>query len=332
MIEDFPLRNKAPTAMDHGPDSKSHFNARHLFTAVKLVLLALVLWFVGQELLNQFGRLDISDIDFHAGFLVASLLASMAAVLLFIPLYSAIQRSIDCQVGYFPAILVGLVSPLGKYLPGKVASVAGALMFYRSFGVGIAQGTAILYLASAAGFAALALILGPYLYLGGLDTQSIPFYWVILCVWLGSVILAVPQIFIWCANLAMRLVGRPPVFIAFRLSHYLKAVAWAVGQGLLIGSAFWLIARGLAPLGVEVWYLMLASLMAAAAIGLVAFFAPAGIGVREGLLLTFLAGVLTGPVLAVAVVVLRLVQMLSEVILALAALAIWQWHKARNSP
>jgi uncharacterized membrane protein YbhN (UPF0104 family) len=61
----------------------------------------------------------------------------------------------------------------------------------------------------------------------------------------------------------------------------------------------------------------MASLQVAGIIGFFAFFAPAGIGVREGLLLALLHGTIPDPALALAVVLLRANQILVEVTLAL---------------
>jgi hypothetical protein len=92
-----------------------------------------------------------------------------------------------------------------------------------------------------------------------------------------------------------------------------------------MGSAFWLVARALAPVAGGDWYLFMASLQVAGIVGFFAFFAPAGIGVREGLLLALLHGAMPDPALALAVVLLRANQILVESVLALLGWVVWRW-------
>ena len=106
----------------------------------------------------------------------------------------------------------------------------------------------------------------------------------------GGLVLAFPRFFVALVNRIMELTGRSPLELPMHYRAYLRGVAWTAGQCLLMGSAFWLVARSVAPVAGGDWYLFTVSLLVAGIVGFFAFFAPAGIGVREGLLLALLHG------------------------------------------
>jgi len=90
-----------------------------------------------------------------------------------------------------------------------------------------------------------------------------------------------------------------------------------VGLWVLFGLAFFLFARRLTPLG-WIRYLPVTGVYALAwVIGMVSVFAPAGIGVREGVLSILLAQYLPEPTAIVAALLSRLWITLAELVCAL---------------
>ncbi len=98
----------------------------------------------------------------------------------------------------------------------------------------------------------------------------------------------------------------------------LKAAALFTGGYLLtnfiLSVSFVLIVLSLSDIAMGDFPLLAGGYSLAAVLGILAFFAPAGLGVREGVLAGFLTPVVGGPVAATLVILFRLVATLADVI------------------
>ena len=293
--------------------------------ALKLALFLAVLVYVGRELAARLAALPaIATVVAYPRLLAGAALATAASVL-YVPIYGQMQRALAVRPPPLAPSVVALVSPVGKYLPGKVGSLLGAIWIYRRFGVSAGTATGITLLTAAANFAAVSLLLLPFIVSGAFQRYDSPWLaWLFPGVWVGGLVLAFPRIFANLLNRVARLAGRPAVALVPRTAPYLSGVAWSGFQLVLMGGAFWFVARSVSPVAVADWYLFTVSLMAAGMLGFFAFFAPAGIGVREGLLLLLLHGAVGDSELALAVILLRVNQVLIEVLLALLGLILWR--------
>ena len=91
---------------------------------------------------------------------------------------------------------------------------------------------------------------------------------------------------------------------------------------LLYGLAFWLLAQGMIPNDVPDLPVAVGSFAAGYIVGLLALFAPGGLGVREGVLVVLLAPAIgAGPALVLSIGS-RILMSVTEVLAALAGLAI----------
>jgi len=128
-----------------------------------------------------------------------------------------------------------------------------------------------------------------------------------------------PAIFGRMFNGGLRLLKRPPLQIDLTYRQVLGFVGLYVGLWFLFGLAFFLFARSLTPLG-RIRYLPVTGVYALAwVIGMVSVFAPAGIGVREGVLSVLLAQYLPEPTAIVVALLSRLWVTLAELVCALVA-------------
>jgi len=114
---------------------------------VKAALLAVVLWYVGGALYRGIREVHWDTVDIRWAWVGLSIPFIAASILVL----SLAQREIYARFGQPLTISqsVGLyaVPQLGKYLPGKVMTIAGHVGIARSFGVPIAvSGSAVLLL------------------------------------------------------------------------------------------------------------------------------------------------------------------------------------------
>jgi uncharacterized membrane protein YbhN (UPF0104 family) len=117
-----------------------------------------------------------------------------------------------------------------------------------------------------------------------------------------------PPVFGRVANLGLRVLRRSPLTSTPGVDLLLRAVGTGVVAGLAGGISFWLILRSLDPTAVK-WEFaapVIGLYYASGLVGLLAVFAPAGIGVREGVLFVGLSTVLPTPVVITGAILMRL--------------------------
>ena len=87
-------------------------------------------------------------------------------------------------------------------------------------------------------------------------------------------------------------------------------------SGMLHGLALFLLLRVFSPMGFDLYPLVTAAYYMAAMVGVFAFFAPGGLGVREGVLFLLLSFFSDSQSVVVAAAIMRLLTLLSELLLA----------------
>ena len=217
------------------------------------------------------------------------------------------------RLGLASAASMVLIANLGRYVPGKVWQLAGLAVLARRAGrAGSAAGAAAvagqgLNLAGAAlvgGWAAAGL-LSTRAPVGPNGALGLPSAWTLLAV--AAAVAA--------AAWAFARYG-PPVPKGL---NWRRALRWFPGYAanwLVMGAAFYCLGQGT---GLAVPYWVGASAFAGAYfLGYVSWFAPAGLGVREGFLVAFLSPLL-GPENSIALAALQRVWITATEVLGAAA-------------
>lgn len=257
---------------------------RRLWLGLQVLLAGVVVWTVWTTIAKnwtEFRALSVS-VTLSPGWLALSVLAILLSYAFSVEAWRRILAGWNQHVPFLRATRIWLVANLGRYVPGKVWSVAGLIVLAQRAGVApwaagasavaiqaVAVGTAVALVAAATPGAASPL---------GLAAAAL-------------VAVATIAVLAWdrAVNLVARLIGG-----GTRLQPLpVTAVAWSSGLGVLAwlahGVAFWMLARGLGLPG------SLSIVKAAGVfplgyiVGLLALFAPGGLGVREVVLIGLLA-------------------------------------------
>ena len=219
-----------------------------------------------------------------------------------------------------------MIASLGRYLPGKIWSIVGMAALARGKGVSVAVSANSAVVMQGVGLMAAGLIgLGAF----ARGPDPLPRWGMAgtaLAIATLLVLVAVPGLFRRGVDLWFRVSrAEPPGSLTASavLGWLLQlTVAW-----IAVGASFWLFA---VSLGVELSPVQAGSAFAAAYVaGYLMLFAPAGIGVREGFLVAFLApsiGVGAATVLAIAA---RLWMTAAEVV---PAGILWMFYERSHSP
>jgi glycosyltransferase 2 family protein len=290
---------------------------RHLLgllrIAVALVILAAVGWAVARNWTAV--SADLARVDPSA--LVAALVLALVGPVLTMLGWRVLMADLGSPLHVAPSAGIFFVGQLGKYLPGSVWSVlAQAEMGARldvprrrsgvvglvSIGLGVLTGLLV-------GLPALSLLLG--------SSRSGSAWWLLLALPL-VVVACWPRALNLLVGIGLRLLRREPLEHELSGRAVLVTVLLFVASWLAFGLQTWILARSVGGT-VGTGSLALATLSGyalAATIGQLAVIAPAGVGVRESLLV-FLLGSSMSSSAALAVVLLsRFAVTLGDVLLA----------------
>lgn len=267
-------------------------SARGVWWRVAQIALALVVVGIAvRKLATNWTELRAQDIVWSVRplALVASVLIVWSAYALLIEAWRRVVVSMQQRLAYGDAARICMVSNLGKYIPGKVWAIAGNAVLAQRAGVEphAAVAAAILNQALAIGSGVILVsVLSPAA-LGAYGNG-----YVVATLVLGAV--AIIAVLTLTSSRALRLLQRVlpgsipqlvPVSLGVMLgSLAVNALAWA-GYGI----AFLVLARGLTPDASLGWSQATTVFTISYLVGLVALFAPGGVGVRESAFTLLLA-------------------------------------------
>ena len=297
-------------AIDPAPRTKS-LTMRLLTWTICLVVLAFVAW----ALVRQFRQVPWAEVQWRA-LPAAAAIACIAGV-------SAMQLlarwTLLIAYGYPLRWRVQLaaawVPQLGKYVPGGIASIGGAVYLLRRHGVPAAVGLSVAVLLDALAVMAGLIVSMPLLLWEPVRTRM-PMAWLAAIVLMvAGLVILYPPVFIAMLNFALQRLRRQPITHKPALAKFLWPVLASFGQWLLAGLGLWFMTAAVTDVTLSLIPLFVASAALAMTVSYLTPFAPGGIGIREGLYLLTLGPVI-GPRVAIVVVAMRIVQTIMEVVLA----------------
>ncbi|WP_198156493.1 lysylphosphatidylglycerol synthase domain-containing protein [Thermobifida cellulosilytica] len=220
------------------------------------------------------------------------------------------------------AARVMFVGQLGKYLPGSVWAFVAQVELARDRAVPRRRGAAATVLAIAVTLTVNLLVAAVLLPLSAPEAAR-RWWWVWAAVPLLAAVLH-PRVVTWLLHRAGRLVGRLRAGSGPELDRLdgrgmAAAVAWTLASWVPLGVHVWLLTAGVGG-GWGSWAPAVGGYALAWTLGVAAVFAPAGLGVREAVLVAALAPVLDPGSALVVAALSRLVTTVADLLWALLCL------------
>ena len=294
---------------------------RYALRLITWSVCALVMGFVVYALVKQFRALDWSQVHFAT----APALAAVACLFAVSAMQLVARWTLLIAYGYpldwriqLPA---AWVPQLGKYVPGGVASVGGAVILLRKHGVPATVGLTVALLLD--GLAVVAgLIVSTPLLMWGPIRKDYPEVWIAsVGVTVAGLMVLHPRVFVGLLNILLKRMKRQPITQVPPIGRYLWPVIASFAQWVFTGFALWFMTSAITPVTVQLLPLFIGCAALAWTVSYLMPFAPGGLGIREALYLITLGPVI-GAKVAIVVVAMRIVQTLIEVLLALIGAAL----------
>ena len=288
-----------------------------LWRVISLLLLVAVFYFVGKQLGRDFKELKAQQIQVEVNwvYLAAGLVCLMGARLSNAVNTWLLLRSMGVNLPMWRVVAVIWVSSLGRYIPGKVAVVAGSMGMLMRMGARFSVAGAALVLST--GIMILIGMIGaiPVFFLPAMR-EKLPSAGIFgLMVAAMAVVCLYPPIFLALCNMGLKLLKREGIPSGVRQAPFWAAVGVGVIRIGCVSMALWFAARSLAVIGIGTFPQTLGAASLASVIGFMAVFAPAGLGVHEAVYLLALKP-LMGASVAVLAIVFRGMQILLDLVVA----------------
>ena len=293
------------------------------FLVVVLVAVGAALWSNWEEVRGDLGRIGPVTL------LAATALAMLSPFVTVLG-WRVLLADLGSRLHIAPASGVFFVGQLGKYLPGSVWSVVVQTEMAVRLGVPRRR-TAVVGLLCIGLSALTGLVVGlpalPVLLTRG---DAVLPWWGVLLLVAGLLVLLWPPLLNLGIRTALRLLRRPPLehslsAPAVALSSLWFTLSWVVG-----GLSVWVMAHALAPDDADASRLVLVAVsgyLLAAGIGMFSIVVPAGVGVRDGVMVLLLTTQMSISAATAVVVVARFLTVVGDVVWAAAG---WLWARSHH--
>ena len=219
-----------------------------------------------------------------------------------------ITLKLDIALSFKKTLEGWLYSQLGKYVPGKVWILLGRFAFYQSQGkskkaISIALYFETITIIMAAGFISFIALI--YFKEGKLFLSGTTFGWVIFLLIVALIVLH-PQVLQKIFNWILVQFKKEPISLSLSYSDILWVLMICVLSWIVGGIGFYLFVQSVFSVSPSHILFLTGALAFSSTLGLIALFAPSGLGVREGVLVYLLSYLMPGSVAVVISVLTRI--------------------------
>ncbi len=278
-------------------------------------IVAAIFLFLGKMVWSNWNQVRDASFTFEA---VPLLLATLLfALSYFIQIWAWYLITLKLEVALSPSetLRSWFYSQLGKYLPGKIWLVLSRFYFYVSRGKSKKNVSVALYFEMVTMIAAAGLIFLAVLIFHqeiGLFHSWGRYGWPVFLSLFGLVFLH-PRVLQKILKWALVQWKREPISLSISYTQvlwilFVCLLSWIVG-----GIGFYLFIDSVYPVASQFIPFLTGALAASSMLGLIAIFAPSGLGVREGALVYLLSFVMATPVAVILSVLTRIWMTLIEI-------------------
>jgi uncharacterized membrane protein YbhN (UPF0104 family) len=282
--------------------------------AVRWVIIVAIFAFLGKMLWDNWSQVKEAPFTLKSFPFILSTLIFIFSYFLQIWAWYLITQKLGIAISYQETLKSWFYSQLGKYLPGKVWLILGRFYFYESMGKSRKEISVALYLETvtmliAAGLLSFVALL--FLKEANPIHAGIPFWWMFPLLIVAFLSLH-PQALQKILNWILIQIKREPISLSISYSDilwvlFICILAWVVG-----GVSFYLFVDSVFPVSLQYILFLTGALAFSSTLGLIALFAPSGLGVREGALVYLLSSIIPIPIAIIISILTRLWMTLIE--------------------
>ena len=298
--------------LDIDEEVMRHLNYKQIF---RWIIIIAIFLYLGKMVWDNWAQVRKAPFIFKPFPLVLSTLIFALTYFIQILAWYFLTLKLGIAISFGRTIESWLYSQLGKYMPGKVWLLLGRFYFYQSKGkskkaISIALYFETITLFMAAGIISFVALI--FFKEGGPFRSGTPFGWVIFLL-VFALIMLHPQVLQKIFNWFLIQFKKEPISLSISYSDILWVLlicilAWVIG-----GIGFYLFVQSVFSVSPSHILFLTGALAFSSTLGLIALFAPSGLGVREGVLVYLLSYLMPGSIAVVISVLTRIWMTLIEI-------------------
>jgi hypothetical protein len=308
----------------------SSWVSSHGYALLRALLLVVIFLFLGRYVFSNFDDLKNATITLDRSWLLASFLVAAVYVFSYSLIWQYITMGNGCAIPLWKAITVRVYSEFGKYVPGRALGLGMVVFSYSRYAQAKKTVSSCLFLEYLANM------------LGALFTFIISLCFVrdatfqayrsgALFSTGAFFVLIHPKCLEFFANIVLKRTRFGAVSFKISYSQVLFIIFLNVVNWVILGSAMFLFINAVHGIPATSFVHVTGLIALASLAGLLSLFTPAGLGVREGLLVVLLLPIMPRAVASVVAVGSRLLLLVAESTLFCGVFLVNGWKRARLS-
>lgn len=282
---------------------------------LKPIYIAAALFFLARYLFQNYEAIRALQISLDWPVLALSMVTYLLYKLTLAWLFHYITRLDRCDIPVREALPAYLYSVLGKYIPGKVFMLAARFPSYQRHQKRFSDVSVCFLIENGCTLlgAAFLFLLSLLFFPNDLLAQ----YQLVVMAFIALFFICLnPKIINWVLHWFGRLFKRTnDVSIPITYPQMIKLVMLFIVNWLIVGTGFYVLIRSIYPIPLSQMLYAGGVFALSSIIGILAFFAPSGIGVREGIMILGLSFIMPQEYAVIISVVSRLWATVSELLL-----------------
>jgi len=289
---------------------------KYFVPAIKIALLLGVIFFVGKALYNSIRQVNWSILTIKPLQIIFGALVLFSSNIFGSWIQRIFYRKLDFIISWAQGFALYGTPQLVKYLPGKLWSVIGYSGIAKCFTIPVIMSSTAVFilgvwgLVGASLLGVVLLLLNPAAILIGQAMLNISILFAIVIL---LFICLHPRIYLRIVNVFLSLFKQPPISLDFPWRTMMEVVGASFILNSFYFSGLALIIFSIVELPVSVLSILVGIFCLANVVGFLALFAPAGIGVREGILLLVLGPLVGAGMASVIAILARLIQTIADI-------------------
>jgi glycosyltransferase 2 family protein len=270
--------------------------------------------FLGKMVWEQWAQLQESSFTFEPVSLILSTLIFAFSYFIHVWAWYLITLKLGIAIPFRETMESWFYSQLGKYLPGKIWLVLGRFHLYESKGKSKKGIWLALYFELV-----IVIVAGGLIFLASIASfeRARPYFgettgWLLFPFLLAMAFLH-PRVLQEVINWILRRFKQEAIFLSISYPDVLWILSVCILSWLAGGIGFYLFIQSVFPVSSDQILFLTGALAFSNTLGMIALFAPSGLGVREGSLVYILSGVMPGPVAVIISVLTRIWMTLIEI-------------------
>lgn len=300
---------------------KSHKLRAVVFPAIKILLTALVIYFVGDYVAKNWSEIASYDWHVNVPLLALSIVAHLLTFLLQARIWCVVMVGFGHDVPLRNAFKISYIASLARYIPGKFWPMVGMVVLAKQARIDERKSIASWAIAAMFGIPSAFLVGVICLLLHSSELAAelsgrlgSSIYVVAGLILLISVLLLIaPNLTLSLYNGLLKLFKRQPVSFSLTPKQGVVLYLMCIASWVLYGLSFWLFMISILPDAHVPIVAAVGAFVNGYIIGYVALFSPGGFGVRE-LIVTLLLGPYIGAAAAGVAVASRIWNLSVEVL------------------